>query len=169
MEDIIIYPKKGRMIVLGLFCLPFILVGLLFVLLPIVEDASLMIAIFGAFILLFLGFCLVFYIKAIFKPKPGLKITNEGIVDQSSYLGFGLLKWEEIESVKMVKFSGQSFLGVYTYDKELIINRSGGLKRLLNNMNRGLIDTQANITVKNLAYPTNDLLDEIDLRMNKYM
>lgn len=167
MDDIIIYPKRKRMIMLSIVSLVFILLGAVFIGVAMVEDEKLLLTI-GVFVALFFGLCLIFYLKIIFNPKPAVIITEEGIEDQSSYIAAGLVRWGEIESIGLSEFSGQLFLGIVTYDRQLIINRASGLKRLLNNLNRGLLETQVNIPVKNLAYPTEDLLEQIDTRMNNY-
>lgn len=167
MEDIIIYPKKGRMIFLGLISILFILIGVWFIFVGVDESEALAI-LFGLFFIAVFGACLVVFYKNVFKPAPALKLTDEGIV-QPTRLGMGLIKWEEIESVEKVRLTGQLLLGIYTYDKKLIINRSTGLMKLLNNMNRGLTDTQAALPVKNFNYPVDDLLAEIDMRMHQHM
>lgn len=165
MEEIVIYPKKGRMIVFAILSAFFILLGVLFVFLGVSEGEP-WLMVFGLFFVILFSICFVLFIKSVVNPVPGLKITDEGIV-QPTKNGFGLIKWEEIESVKILRFSSQKLLGIYTYDKGLIIDRSHGWQRFLHNLNRGLIDSQANIAIKNLDYSVDDLLDEIDLRMNQ--
>nr|WP_157998066.1 STM3941 family protein [Ornithinibacillus scapharcae] len=98
------------------------------------------------------------------KRKPALIITTEGIIDQSTYLAAGLIKWEEIADIDLVQFSNQTFLGIYTLDPDLIINRSNSLKSMMNRMNKGLLATQVNIPIKILDCSVEELIEMVSKR-----
>lgn len=164
MSEFIVYAKRGRMIMLAFLSILFVLIGGAFILLYFVEeDVPFWIVIIGIVVVLFFGLCLIYYIKEIIANKPVLIISKDGIMDRSSYIGAGLVRWEDIEDIDFVNFSGQLFLGIYTLDPELIINRTGQMKRLLNQLNKGLINTQVNIPVKNLKCSKEELIEQIDI------
>ncbi|WP_277674604.1 STM3941 family protein [Piscibacillus halophilus] len=161
MNELVIYPKRGRMIGFGILSLLFVILGIIFYNVGLIED-DLTLTVIGFLLVLIFGFCLFYYIKVLIKRKPALIISDEGISDYSSYLGPGLIRWDEIEGFEFVGFGSQQFLGIYTKDPELIINRASGLRRVINRMNKGLINTQVNIMVKNLDCSSEDLVETIN-------
>ena len=164
MEEFVIYPKRFRMLMLGFLSLVFVLLGVLFTVLSINGEATLWIGVVGVITLLFFGWCGIYYVKEFINRRPALIISDEGIIDRSSYLGAGLVKWEDIKEFNLYTFSGQAFLGITTYDPHLIIQRTSGARKLLNGMNKSLVDAQVNIPVKNLACPVETIFEEIERR-----
>lgn len=163
MKELIIYPKKGRMFLLGILSFVFVLMGATFIMIYFrEEEVSLWMVIIGVLCVVFFGFCLIYYVKEIIVHKPILIISHKGIIDRSSYLGAGLVTWEEIRAVYFVEFGGQIFIGIFTHDPNLIINRSTRLQRILNQVNMKLINSQVNIPVKNLNYSTDELIKLIN-------
>ncbi len=169
MNEFIVYPKRGRMIMLAFFAFLFVLIGAVFVMVYVTEaDDSLWLLTIGIISILFFGFCLIYYIKEIIVHKPILIISDEGIMDRSSYLGAGLVKWEDIRDIDFVEFGGQVFLGIFTHDPNLIIDRSSSLQRMLNQVNKKLIDSQVNIPAKNLNCPVDELIEQINSYWQKH-
>lgn len=164
MNDLTIYNKRGRMF--GLMFLASVLVFLGFILIyfSMTTSAPFWFFIVGLIGVFFFGFAALYYLKELIIRKPALIVSEKGIIDRSSYLAAGLVEWKDIRNFEVVQFEGQLFLAIYTYETKLIINRSNGVKKLLNKMNRGLIASQVNIPVKNLAYSTEALSDEINKR-----
>lgn len=163
MDDFIIFPKKGRMILLAFLSFLFVLIGGIFVISYVVqEDIPIYLVIIGVISIVFFGFCMIYYMKEIIKTKPVLIISDAGIIDRSSYLAPGLVKWEDIKYIDFVEFGGQVFLGIYTHDPNLIIDQSTHLRKLLNKMNKGLLNSQVNIPVKNLSCTEQELVVTIE-------
>lgn len=162
MNDFIVYPKTGRMIGLGLLSVVFVLLGAVFLGISIVENGPIWLGIIGVVTILFFGMCMIYYVKEIINRQPVLKVSKVGIMDRSSLIGAGEVKWEDIADIDFINYGGQVFLGVYTHDPELIINRSNGIKSMLNNLNKNLIDAQVNIPVKNLDCATEELVEVIN-------
>lgn len=166
-QDFVIMAKKGRMLVLGFFCLVFVAVGISLLMIPFTE--ALFPTVIGIITIVVFGFSFLYYAKVLIRWKPAVIITKEGIIDQSSYIGAGLIKWEEIEAIDFLQFSGQVYLGIFTIDPELIINRSSGIKRMFNRINKGLLPSQVNIPVKNLACSVDELVNVIGERWEKVL
>ena len=158
----IVMSKKGRMVMLTIFSLVFVALGILILFVPFNEPVLPMVI--GILAILVFGLCFLYYVKALAKREPAVMITNEGIIDNSSYIRAGLVKWEEIEAIDFLNFSGQVFLGIFTYDPELIINRSSGIKKVFNRLNKGLLPSQVNIPFKNLDCSAEELLNAIGER-----
>lgn len=112
---------------------------------------------------------MLFPLKIYSLKKPALILSEDGLTDQSSYIAAGFLKWEEIMEVQFYQYGGQPFLGIITVDPELIIQRSSGFKRLLNKMNKGLVEAQVSIPVRNLACDDETLINEIAIRWEAKM
>ncbi|MFD2043008.1 STM3941 family protein [Ornithinibacillus salinisoli] len=169
MNEIIIYSNRGKLFVLGFLSFVFVVVGSTMYTSGGAEEGAfgLWLRIIGLITILFFGLCMIYYIKVLIKRKPALIVSDKGITDHSSYIGAGLVNWEEIAGVDFVSFGGQHYIGIYTKDPELIINRASGLKRVLNRMNKGLLDTQVNIPVKTLDCSVEELVDSINTHLMK--
>ncbi|WP_096270174.1 STM3941 family protein [Paucisalibacillus globulus] len=164
MNEIVIYAKRGKQILYGILCFIFVAVSGLLLMGGLTDSGndSLGLIIIGALGFTFFGLCFVYYVINTFRRKPALIVNQEGITDQSTYIGAGLVRWDEIANIDFVSFSGQTFLGIYTVDPDLIVDRSSSFKKMLNQMNKGLLDTQVNIPVKILDCSMDDLVETIN-------
>lgn len=166
MKDIVIYPKKGKMIFFSvLLLLLSMLAGLFVIGVTVGNDGPVAITIGVAFLLLFF-LTFIYSVKKVFKSKPALTLKKEGLVDRSN---IRLIRWEEIEHIELVHLSGQLFLAIFMLDENSVIRQSKGIKRLVNKMNSGLIESQVNIAVRNLQYPIDQLMSEVDKRLLEHI
>lgn len=86
----------------------------------------------------FLFFCTVLFTlckKFIFDKKTGIIIDEEGILDNSSYVAVGLIKWSDIKSIRKSNVSSTEFLLIDINNPDEYINRKKGLKKILLKMN----------------------------------
>lgn len=166
-NDFIVMANKGRLVMLAVFCLVFVAVGIFILSIPFNEPMWPMVI--GVLTIAVFGLCFLYYVKVLVKREPAVVVTKEGIIDNSSYIRAGLVKWEEIEAIDFLSFSGQTYLGIFTYDRELIINRSSGMKKLFNRLNKGLLPSQVNIPVNNLACSAGELVNAIGERWKTAM
>ena len=164
-NDFMVMNKKGRMIMLAIGCLIFAGVGIFILMVPFNEP--LWPTVIGVLTIVIFGLCFIYFVVVLAKGEPAVVVTKEGIIDQSSYIGAGLVRWEEIEAIDFLNFSGQVYLSIFTYDTELIINRSSGMKKVFNTLNKGLLPSQVNIPVKNLDCSVDELLNAIGERWEK--
>lgn len=168
MNEFIVYPKRGRMLMLAILAFVFVLLGTLFLGIYFVEEeVSFGILLVGIISILFFGLCMIFYIKEMIIRKPMLIVSDEGITDRSSLIGAGLVRWEDIADIDFISFGGQLFLGIFTHDPNLIINRTGRFTSMLNKLNKGLIDAQVNIPVKSLDCDQEELVEIINSHWEK--
>lgn len=154
---------------LAALSLIFVAIGTLFLSLSINEKVgeTIWLMIIGILTVVFFGFCFIYYLNVLIKRQPAVIISEEGIVDRSSFIGAGLVRWHEIEAIDFVSFSGQIYLGISTFDRELIIKQMTGIKKLLNQINKGLLETQVNIPVKNLACSLDEMVEVINDRWER--
>jgi len=164
-DDFIVRAKKGRMVMPAVFSLLFVVVGIFLLSISVYE--SMWLTVVGLLTIVVFGFCFLYYVKELINRKPAVIVTNEGIIDRSSYIGADLVKWEEIDAIDFLNLSGQVYLGIFTNDPELVINRSSGMKKLLNTLNKKLLPSQVNIPVKNLDCSVEELVNAIGERWEK--
>jgi hypothetical protein len=167
MNDYVVSFKRSRMLTLALLSFIFTVIGVVFIIAFATQgigSEKIWLTAIGVVIAIFFGLCLLYYIIVLIKGKPALKITKEGIIDNSSFIGAGLVRWEDIADIDFINFSNQVFLGIFTFDPDLITDRTTGFKRLLNNLNKGLLETQVNIPIKILDGSLDELVDEINSR-----
>jgi hypothetical protein len=167
MNDYVVSFKRSRMLTLALLSFIFTVIGIVFIIAFATQgigSEKIWLTAIGVVIAIFFGLCLLYYIIVMIKGKPALKITKEGIIDNSSFIGAGLVRWEDIADIDFINFSNQVFLGIFTFDPDLITDRTTGFKRLLNNLNKGLLETQVNIPIKILDGSLDELVDEINSR-----
>ncbi len=169
MDTFIVFPKRGRMIWFGICSLILILIaGVFYGVAESIGNMQLLwLKIICIISIIIFGLCLLFYIKALINRKPALIVTDEGIIDHSSYIYAGMVKWKQIEHIDFINYGGQVFLGIYTYDPELIIARTSGFKSILNKVNTRLLPAQVHISVKNLNCSIDELVDQITLHRAK--
>lgn len=161
-KEFVVYNKRFRMTALSLISIIFVLLGIIFIFIALTEGPQLLLLLIGIIVIVFFGFSTLFLLREVFIRKPALIVSDEGIIDRSSYIGAGLVEWEDVQAIDFIKYGGQPFLAIYTFDKQLIIDRTNGLKRILNKTNRGLLDSQVNIPIKNLACNLDDLVQAIN-------
>lgn len=161
MEELVVYPKRGRMLGFGLICLITSVFGFVLTILSFNKQAPVHIGVIGIILFLVCGFSCIFFIKRAVIHQPALIISSEGITDYSSYAGAGLVKWREIASIELIEQSGQPFLAIYTFDPNLIVNRTDTTKRMVNKATQYLMPSQVNIPVNNLAIPIKELIERI--------
>lgn len=169
MTDMVVFPKYGRMVALTFASFIFVGLGIIFLVVSFIDEFDLLLAVIGVITTFFFGFSSLYLIKSLIIRKPALILSDDGITDQSSYIAAGFLKWEEIMEFQFYHYGSQPFLGISTFDPQLILQRSSGFKKLLNNMNKGLVEVQANIPIKNLACDHEVLANEIAIRWEAKM
>ncbi len=144
--EITVPADRGRMVLLLILGL-IMTGGCVFILLiPLREPRSWPVMVpIGLAGLLFFGLCLVYTVYRLFSPKPMLVNNAEGITDNASAIGVGLVPWEEITGLRIYTFMGQKFLAVEVRDMEAILARFGPLKRLWIGLNIKLTGSGINI------------------------
>ncbi len=174
MEDIVIYSSKRYLLAMAAGCLLFAVASIY----PIIygynisgRDAL------GEFFRLItpeifylaaplsgLGFIYASY--RLLKPTPAVIISREGIFDNASALGAGLIRWEEIKSVFIYAVMNNPFLGIVPVNIEPILARQSGIKRFFFRMNKGMTSAPFAIPQGGLPMTVEELLAKIELYRN---
>ena len=115
----------------------------------------------------FFGFCLAYALYRLARRKPSLVVDEEGIFDNASALGAGMIRWEEIREMYTFVFRGQTTIGMALTDEDAVLARQNPLKRGLMSVNRGLAGSVVNIPQSVLPMPAEELLREIGRRLGE--
>ncbi|GMQ64652.1 STM3941 family protein [Vallitalea maricola] len=114
----------------------------------------------------FFGLCFIYLIYRLFVKKPILVIDENGIIDNASASGVGLIKWSEIKEVIIYTYVNQKFLGIIPNNTDIIKERLNGFKKIIFNINRKkamLISAPINIPQSVTKIKLEDIKEEIDI------
>lgn len=102
--------------------------------------------------IIFFGATGIFGIKKLFDRKPGMVIDEYGIIDNSSSIGAGFIKWQDITGIRTERVMSSSFLLIFVKDPSSLLDRKTGLKRKLMKANLDMYGTPVAITSNTLKY-----------------
>jgi hypothetical protein len=164
--------SKKKLILMVTGSLTFVVLGILFVTNPEKYSSSIMrspmiIFITGLACILFFGLCFFFIIKKIGDNSPGLVISDEGILDNSSGVSAGQIKWTEIEKISVIKIQRQKLIMIQLKNPQDYIERQrSGFKRKMMKINYKMYGTPLSITSNGLKISFNELLSTLTEKLN---
>jgi hypothetical protein len=169
-NELIIYPNKKNLIKFVIFSVVYIIFGLFIAI--NYNYKSLEFDFFLVFIASYLGvpffiLSLIFSLDRLIWPKPIIIINNEGIYNKASWVGVGLIKWEEIERIFLSYFLRQRFIGIVPKDLNCIFNRIGKIKKFILKINKAGINAPMIISEGGLDCSIEELLKYIEKYMKK--
>ena len=162
--------KKLTLMVIG--SLMFVVLGILFVTNPEkytsrIMRSPTMIFIAGLASILFFGLCFFFIVKKLGDKSPGLVISDEGILDNSSGVSGGQIKWTEIEDISVIKIARQKLIMLQLKNPQDYIERqTSGFKRKMMKINYKMYGTPLSITSNGLKISFNELLSILMEKLN---
>ena len=147
-EDLVIYPKTGKMIILLLMSIVFVLLGGFLIYVGLEE--RIMFVIIGIISILFFGFSGIFILNRLINKQPALIISKEGITDHSSYTAGGYIAWEEVRDITLYDLFNQRMIGIKLHDTDKFMSQQTGVKKMLMNTNKNMVDAPVNIAEASL-------------------
>jgi hypothetical protein len=174
MDTIEIKGSKIKIFLAIIGSLLFVVCGVLFTttpetfISPIYRDTIFM-RIVGVAALLFFGYALITLVKALFINSFNLIITENGIIDHSTYSSVGMIKWEDIISIKSTKIHSEKFLLIYVKNPKKYINSSKKIKRKMLKGNFRFLGTPITITSNSLNCSFRKLEKIITESYNMYL
>ena len=157
--------KKLTLMVIG--SLIFVVIGILFVTNPEKYTSTIMrsptiIFIAGIASILFFGLCFFFIVKKLGDSSPGLVISDEGILDNSSGVSAGQIKWTEIEDISVIEIHRQKLIMLQVKNpQDHIDKQTSGFKRKMMTMNYKIYGTPLSITSNGLKISFSELLSTL--------
>src|SRR6185503_5052164 len=165
MNEVAIYPKKVKLLTIALGALLFVILGFYLAQNRVAMELALWKVIVISYVgIPFFGLCLVYAIYRLLMPKPAVVISDEGIFDNASAVGAGMLRWEEIADVFAYDFMGQRMLGIIPVNEEVVVRRQSPLKRVMAKMNKGIAPAPFNIPQTVLPISVDELLAKVEER-----
>jgi hypothetical protein len=157
--DIVLYPSPWKMILTALG-------GLLFVLCaPLLwSSGDILNQVVAVVNMLFFGYCVLFALGRLFRPRPSLILDQRGITDNASATGAGFIAWEEIATVRMSRMGLSQFLVVILHDAEAILARQSPIKRSVMRANMRLVGSPVAIP-SSLPISLTEVLAHIQARL----
>jgi len=162
--EILIPISKQKIILLAIGALIFVGLGILFVTNPEKYTSRIMripsiIFISGVASILFFGICIPFIFKKLLDKSPGLIITNQGILDNSSGVSAGQIYWSDIKDISVLKIYRQKLIMLHVKNpQDYIDKQTNGFKRKMMTLNYKMYGTPLSITSKGLKISFDELL-----------
>lgn len=122
----------------------------------------------GMMSIIFFGLCGVIGVKKLFDKKPGLILSANGIVDNSSGVSAGFIPWSEIVGFDIFEVQRQKMLIVKVTHPERYIEVGGSVKRALNRVTFKMCGSPIAITPNSLQIGFKELLGVRDAYFAKY-
>jgi len=111
--------------------------------------------------IIFFGLCGIYAFAKLFDKKPGLVINDEGIIDNSSAVCAGLIKWRNITNVSITEIYDQKILTIEVDNADEILSKQHGFKKILMNLNKNYFSSPVQISSNALKCNFQELHDTI--------
>ena len=160
--DIILYPRRWKMALIALGRLLFVLCAPL--LWGTVDTFFRAVAVADV---LFFGFCAVFALSRLLKPRPSLVLDQRRVTDNASATGAGFIAWEEIAAVGLTDFGTNRFLVIIPYDTQAILTRQPLFKRKVMAANMGLVGSPVTIP-GHTTMPLEEIMRHVQARLAEH-
>lgn len=119
--------------------------------------------------ILFFSWVAYYISRKLFDSRPGLIISDQGIVDHSTGTCAGFVSWEEVLEIKELRISGQMFINLVVRDPEIYIERQEStFRRRLMRANLKRFGTVVSISANGLQSSHRKLKLLLDARFLEY-
>jgi hypothetical protein len=155
-SEIVIPISKQKIILLTIGALVFVGFGILFVTNPEKYTSPIMlnptvIFISGLASILFFGLCTPFIFKKVWDKSPGLIITDQGILDNSSGVSAGQILWKDIDDIHIIKIGRQRMIILQVYNpQDYIDKQTSKFKRKMMTINMNMYGSPLFLTSNGL-------------------
>ena len=172
-EQIEIPLSKGKLTMLLIGSVIFIVIGLWFLISPpkinnpIFGNPTL-ILVSGIASILFFGFCAFFIFKKLQDDKAGLIIDETGITDNASGISAGHIPWTDIKEIKTRQVMNQKFLMIFVDNPNDYIRRqTNAIIRKAAEINFKNYGSPISISANTLKCNFDDLKNTLNKELNK--
>jgi len=162
MNEIDIPLSKSKIILLIIIGLAFVSLGIIFIIRPetfvsTFYPDSRIILIGGIISILFFGWVSIINLKKLFSNSFGLRINENGIYDNTNPYSIGLIKWNDIDEIKLKKYKSSNFLLIFVSNPKYYLEKSKGIKKDMVEYNMSIFGTPLYITSNTLKFKHKDL------------
>lgn len=169
-KELVIPVSKTKIFLITFGAAAFVALGIL---LFVIADEQprydpLVVKLVGVAAILFFGLAFGFSVKKLFDPSPGLIISADGIVDNSSGVAAGKIPWNEITGLTVTTVHSQRFLTVHVHHPERYLDQGGFLRRMANKANFKYYGSPIQISANSLKINFDDLITTIRQHLKKH-
>ena len=158
------YPSRIRALFLILGSLLFVVAGIWMIQSYLSGEDTIVTALVGVVCILFFGIALLFSIVLLFKRTPTLQLDEEGIIDNSSLIPGGRIRWDEISEIQLYSYKGQPFIGINLNKPDDYLAEQSVINQQLMRVNKGLVQAHVNIGRQGISSPLPELYEEMKRR-----
>jgi hypothetical protein len=110
----------------------------------------------------FFGLCGVALVSKLFDVKPGLVLSDAGLVDNASGIAVGFIPWSDVSGVGIYEIQKQRMLVIQLENADKYIERGNALRRILNRANTQLCGSPVVIPASALRIGFDELVAAFD-------
>ena len=131
-------------------------------------DSPTLVYAIGVLGLLLFGGLAVFNIRKLVNRRPGVVLSEAGLLDQSTGVSVGFIPWSDITGVDTYKSFNQRTLVVRVSDPQKYLTGGNALARYLRRSTMKLCGSPVTITSAVLKIRYDDLMAEIQTYLGRY-
>ena len=123
----------------------------------------------GTLSILFFGAAILFYLNKLRDSKPGLIISHEGLIDNSSAVAAGLIPWQDIRQIKEVAVFQEKFLMILvTNPNDYIEKQTNRIKRKAMEINYQMYGSPIGLSANGLQIRFPELKELLEKNFTLY-
>jgi hypothetical protein len=161
-DGALVYPASSRrLIVLAGLSLAFVAAGIYLLDAARRGDQPPVAGFVGIVGVAFFGACGAWALRRLATREPLLTADHDGLRDNGSAVGAGLLRWDEIAHLEVYRFLGNKMLGITPVDLDAVLPRIKRWRRAAARANVALGAPPFNVPQSTSVVPLERALDEI--------
>ncbi len=130
MELISIWERRNKVVRQILFGALMLLISV-YIVIGGLRNGEIVYTVVGMLGVLLFSASFIFVLRGLFVRRPLMTLSDDGINDTSTMYSVGLVRWEEIESVTLVRRFRQTFVDIAVRDEDTIVRRQSPLRQLM--------------------------------------
>src|SRR5882762_9854345 len=111
----------------------------------------------------FFALCGLYCFVKMCDRTPALVLDRDGIIDNSTGVAAGRVRWEEITDIRFRMMGTQRFVTIDVVDPRRFVERGGAVKRLMKRVNNATLGSPINISIVGLAISPDELFRQIEI------
>lgn len=167
-DNIVIKLSKTKLVLLSAGAVAFVFAGLW--LMTIADSQTRFDALFVKAICIasisISGLSAVYGLAKLFDNEAGLTLNQSGLLDNSSAVSAGEIKWTDIASFEIIQMKSTRFLLIFVSNPDDYLDRVNGFKRFFMKMNQKLYGTPITISSTSLQCDFDQLIEAVDNKIN---
>lgn len=164
-DRLVIYPSRTKALLVVLGSIAFVALGIWIGTPEIARRVAPWEVVIASYVgVPFFSACGLYAAYRLAIRRPAVEIDSAGITDAASALGVGRLNWDEVDHVRLYKFSGQPMLGIVPRELDLFLSRQPSMRRRVMELNLTLGCAPVNIPQVMLRMKVGDLAELLHTR-----